>query len=48
MDNRLESVNVKSLYRSMSLKLFTRELEKYGLNLVDDQEVRAETADSFV
>jgi len=48
MDNRLASFNVKSLERSVSLKLFTRELEKYGLDLVDDQEVRGETAGSFV
>ena len=48
MDNRLASLNVKSLYWSVSLELFTRELGKCGLDLVDDQEVREETADSFV
>jgi hypothetical protein len=48
MDNRLASLNVKSLYISVSLKLFTRELEEYGLDLVDDQEVRGQTADNFI
>jgi hypothetical protein len=32
----------------VSLKLFTRELEKYGLDSVGDQEVRGEKADSSV
>jgi hypothetical protein len=48
MDNKLSFLNVKSLYRPVSLKLFTRELEKHGLDLVDGQDVRGETADSFV
>jgi exonuclease III len=40
MDMRFGTWNVRSLYRSGSLKTVAKELRKYKLNLVGVQEVR--------
>jgi exonuclease III len=40
MDMRFGTWNVKSLYRSGSLKMVARELGKYKLDLVGVQEIR--------
>jgi exonuclease III len=40
MDMRFGTWNVRSLYRSSSLKMVARELVKYKLRLVGAQEVR--------
>jgi exonuclease III len=40
MDMRFGTWNVRSLYRSGSLKTVTRELRKYKLDLMGVQEVR--------
>jgi exonuclease III len=40
MDMRFGTWNVRSLYRSVSLKTVARELGKYKLDLVGVQEVR--------
>jgi hypothetical protein len=40
MDIRFEAWNVSSLYGSGSLKTVTKELAKYGLDLVGVEEVR--------
>jgi exonuclease III len=42
MDTRFGTLNVKSLYRTGSLKTVVRELGKYKLDLVCIQEVRWE------
>jgi exonuclease III len=42
MDMRFGTWNVRSLYRSGSLKMVARELGKYKLDLVGVQEVRWE------
>jgi exonuclease III len=53
MDIRFETWNVKSPYRSGSLKTVSRELAKYKLDLVGVQDVRwekdgAEPADNYI
>jgi exonuclease III len=40
MDMRFGTWNVRSLYRSGSLKTVAREIEKYKLDLLSVQEVR--------
>jgi exonuclease III len=44
MDVRFDTWNVRSLYRSGSLKTVARELGKYKLDLVGVQEVRWDRA----
>jgi hypothetical protein len=47
MDMSFGTWNVRSIYRSDSLKIISRELAKYKLDLVGAQEVRWDMADNY-